>query len=595
MTTPDPNSNSNMIDPTKDVEKGDELSRHLTNTAVSSFSWSDVNVIVKDRKTKKPLQILTSSYGSVQAGNVLALMGPSGSGKTTLLNVLAHRTSSMAGDIQGEILVNGHVTDQTTIRQVSSYVEQEDAMIGILTLRETIDFAARLSMSGTLSKTERMARVQELIESFGLQRQAEAIVGTALRKGLSGGQKRRLSVASQLVTSPRILFLDEPTSGLDSAASFECMKFIKQVAKQHRLIVIASIHQPSTTTFQLFDQLMLLSEGRTCYFGDVANVESYFAAVDRPIPTHINPAEFLLDLVNRDFSQSAASTKSELRYVQDAWESSRERRALQVSASVEKTSLNLPPSHQSQKNVLAVAWVLLHRNFIKSYRDIIAYGTRVVMYFGLAIMMGKSPPTSISPVQVGLLQSANIPNFSPAGTVWLRLSYNQTSIQPFTNAIFFGGAFMSFMAVAYVPSIIEDLQTFRKERANGLYGPLPFTIANALIGIPWLFGISLLFSIITYWLGHFNPTAGGFWMWVLWLFLDLLAAEGLVVLVSSIFPIFVVSLAITAFANGLWMCVNGFLVPMGILNPFWKCKPTVPHLSNLHPAPAMLPCSLPCV
>lgn len=120
--------------------------------------------------------------------------------------------------------------------------------------------------------------------------------------------------------------------------------------------------------------------------------------------------------------------------------------------------------------------------------------------------------------------------------------------------------------------MIEDLHNFKKERANGLYGPLPFVIANSLISVPWLFLIAIMFSIITYWLGHFNPTAGGFWMWVVWLFLDLLAAEGLVVLVSSIFPIFVVSLAVTAFANGLWMCVNGFLVPMGTLNPFWKCE-----------------------
>lgn len=162
------------------------------------------------------------------------------------------------------------------------------------------------------------------------------------------------------------------------------------------------------------------------------------------------------------------------------------------------------------------------------------------------------------------------PTNTDLGTIWLRLSYEQDSIQPFTNAIFFGGAFMSFMAVAYVPSIIEDLHTFRKERANGLYGALPFTIANALVGIPWLFIIALMFSIITYWLGNFHPTAGGFWMWVLWLFLDLLAAEGLVVLVSSIFPIFVVSLAVTAFANGLWMCVDGFMVPLGTLNVFWK-------------------------
>ncbi|KAK5309477.1 hypothetical protein LTR43_012508 [Exophiala xenobiotica] len=126
------------------------------------------------------------------------------------------------------------------------------------------------------------------------------------------------------------------------------------------------------------------------------------------------------------------------------------------------------------------------------------------------------------------------------------------------------------MAVAYVPSIIEDIQNFRKERANGLYGPLPFTIANALVSIPWLFLIAVLFSVIVYWLGNFRATAGAFWMWVLWLFLDLLAAEGLVVLVSSTFPVFVVSLAITAFLNGLWMSVGGFLVPLGTLNVFWK-------------------------
>ncbi|OAL30113.1 hypothetical protein AYO20_08916 [Fonsecaea nubica] len=534
-------------DMTTDLEKGPELTRHLTNSAVSTFSWSDVGVVVKDRKTKQHLHILTSSHGSVKAGSVLALMGPSGSGKTTLLNVLAHRTSTMKGEIRGKIMINGQPTNAAAVQQVSTYVEQEDAMIGILTLRETIDFAARLSMNGQLSKRDRVARVNELIESFGLQRQADTIVGTPLRKGLSGGQKRRLSVASQLVTSPRVVFLDEPTSGLDSAASFECMKYIRQVAKQHNLIVIASIHQPSTTTFQLFDQLMLLSGGRTCYFGPVSNIQPYFERISRPVPLHINPAEFLLDLVNSDFNHGAGADEGNLRYIQDAWTSSEECKALEATTSgtdaLEKAGKPVSTARTSSKNVAAVSWVLLQRNFIKSYRDFIAYGTRVVMYFGLAIMMG---------------------------TVWLRLSYSQSSIQPFTNAIFFGGAFMSFMAVAYVPSIIEDLHTFNKERQNGLYGPLPFVIANTLIGVPWLFLIAIMFSVVTYWLGHFNPTAEGFWMWVLWLFLDLLAAEGLVVLVSSLFPIFVVALAITAFANGLWMCVDGFMVPMGKLNPFWK-------------------------
>jgi ABC-type multidrug transport system ATPase subunit len=377
-------------DAARDVEKGEELSRHLTNTSVSILSWSEVGVVVKDRKTKKSLQILNSSCGIVKAGNVVALMGPSGSGKTTLLNVVAHRTSTMKGEIQGTIMLNGQTTSTTAIQKVSTYVEQEDAMIGSLTTRETINFAARLSLTAKMSKSERLKRVNDLIESFGLQRQGDAIVGTPLRKGLSGGQKRRLSVASQLVTSPRILFLDEPTSGLDSAASFEVMKCIRAVAKLHHLIVIASIHQPSTTTFQLFDQLMLLSKGRTCYFGPVSGVEAYFEKIGHSIPLHINPAEFLLDLVNIDFLQGGVSAEGRLQRLHDSWATSDERQALETSvANCCDKDIGEPDLPTAQKNTAYISYVLLHRNFIKSYRDIIAYGTRVAMYFGLAIMMGK--------------------------------------------------------------------------------------------------------------------------------------------------------------------------------------------------------------
>lgn len=156
------------------------------------------------------------------------------------------------------------------------------------------------------------------------------------------------------------------------------------------------------------------------------------------------------------------------------------------------------------------------------------------------------------------------------GTVWLRLHPSQDYIQPFINAIFFGSAFMSFMAVAYVPAFLEDRATFTKERANGLYGVTPFMVSNFLIGLPYLFLISVLFSIVSYWLSNFQPTAEAFFTWVMWIFLDLVAAESLVVLVTSIFPNFVISLALVAFANGLWMSVGGFMVTKKILNPFWK-------------------------
>jgi ABC-type multidrug transport system permease subunit len=254
------------------------------------------------------------------------------------------------------------------------------------------------------------------------------------------------------------------------------------------------------------------------------------------MPLYMNPAEFIIQLVNTDFS-SPNSTQV-LEHLHSAYLSSPSHPTV-TSA----TPLSTPLTTHSHPSPLHTTLTLLHRSFLKSHRDIVAYGIRIAMYVCLAIMMG---------------------------TVWLRLAPTESNITAFTNAIYFGGAFMSFMAVAYIPSYLEDLALYTKERANGLYGPAAFMIANFVIGVPYLFVISLLFSVIAYWLGNFNPTGQAFGTWVMWLFLDLLAAESLVVLLSSIIPIFVVALAATAFANGLWMCVNGFMVKPGDLNVFWR-------------------------
>ena len=378
----------------KDIEQNHDDVSYLKNHTVHTFSWRDVSVLVKDRATGQRLPILSSSYGHVRAGEVLALMGPSGCGKTTLLNVLAHRRAATKSTVAGDVLVNGKKTTTQDIRQFSSYVEQEDALIGSLTVRETVDFAAQLSLSHKISKAERRRRVNNLLSSFGLQQQANTIVGTPIRKGISGGQKRRLGTASQLLTAPKILFLDEPTSGLDSAASYEVMSFIKEIAKANNIIVIASIHQPSSSTFVLFDQLMLLSGGKQCYFGRVVGLEQYFASISRPIPLHTNPAEYLLDIVNTDFAKEKATALHQVAGIQDAWTTSNEYNALKVAVDVTTPASDYTiDGHQisdSPGTSMRTPLILLHRNFIKSYRDLLAYGVRLAMYTGLAIMMGKS-------------------------------------------------------------------------------------------------------------------------------------------------------------------------------------------------------------
>jgi ABC-type multidrug transport system permease subunit len=269
------------------------------------------------------------------------------------------------------------------------------------------------------------------------------------------------------------------------------------------------------------------------------------------MPLYTNPAEFVIDLINTDFSQDSNIAQQRLTHLHTSWTTSPAAAKLTTNlhSAAANPSNSLPASSSSPStsgthaNPLTTPLTLIHRSFIKSHRDVVAYGIRIAMYLGLAIMMG---------------------------TVWLRLAPTQSNIQAFTNAIFFGGAFMSFMAVAYIPAYLEDLAIYSKERANGLYGPTAFMLSNFVVGVPYLFLITILFSVVSYWLGNFRPSAEGFWMWVLWLFLDLLAAESLVVLLSSLIPIFVVALAATAFANGLWMCVNGFMVQPDTLNPFWR-------------------------
>ena len=414
---------------------------------------------------------------------------------------------------------------------MSAYVEQDVALIGSLSVKETLHFSGRLAVSSSTGSEQRQRLVTDLLHDFGLSGKLESKrLGTTLggNNGLSGGEKKRLAIAAQLVTKPQLLFLDEPTSGLDATAALEVMSRLKTIAKRDKMIIIASIHQPSRAVFETFGSLFLFHRsGRQIFSGPVSNIVPGLDILGRDIPSDAHLAEALLDIANEPLGceippENCLPAASVDTFIDSRW------------------LKGATPSRAHPPRILAT---LMHRAFLKSFRDVTAYGIRAAMYLCLALLMG---------------------------TVWLRLQPTDRNIQAFVNAIFFGGAFMSFMAVAYVPAFLEDHAVFLREQANGLYGPLVFVVANFLTGLPFLFAFSVLFSSITYWLSNFRPSLEGYLIWVFWLFLDLVAAESLVVLVSSTVPIFVASLALTAFLNGVWMCTGGFLVHASTLNPFWK-------------------------
>ena len=263
----------------------------------TELSWSGLSFAVGDK------EILRECTGRAAPGRVLAIMGPSGSGKTTLLNALAGNVkASKRAKLAGLLLCDGKECGGAA--QVSglrlAYVQQEDIFYTQMTVRETLMFAARLRLPSDVSLAEKERRVEELIDVLGLKRAADTVIGNVRRRGISGGERKRLSIGCELLSDPTLLFLDEPTSGLDSFAAQQVVNLLKRLAAQGTTVV-TSIHQPRGSIFNLFDDLILVAQGHVVYNGPASAAASHFKSLGYPCPNNINAGEHVVDVVSRGY------------------------------------------------------------------------------------------------------------------------------------------------------------------------------------------------------------------------------------------------------------------------------------------------------
>ncbi|CAH0476264.1 unnamed protein product [Peronospora belbahrii] len=289
---------------TEDVEA--EL-RQFTSQTASKLEFSHVSCYADTGQllsmeyllSSKSKCILHKVSGSASRGQVLGLLGPSGSGKTTLLNALAAVENGLS-QFTGELLLddkrltNGY-------RRIAAYVQQDDSLYSTLTVRECISYSAQLRLCATLSDKVKNAMVDRVIAELNLSHIANSRIGSAGgnsgQRGVSGGERRRVSIGMELVISPRILILDEPTSGLDSSSAHSVVQLLKDLAG-HGRIVILSIHQPSARSFLLLDKIMLLGKGKLLYSGGPAESKKYFQDLGFKCPKHENIADFILDIAS---------------------------------------------------------------------------------------------------------------------------------------------------------------------------------------------------------------------------------------------------------------------------------------------------------
>ncbi|XP_052730809.1 ABC transporter G family member 7 isoform X2 [Vigna angularis] len=452
-----------------------------------TIRWRNINCCLSDKSSKSVRFLLRNVSGGARPGRLLAIMGPSGSGKTTLLNVLAGQlTASPRLHLSGVLEFNGKPASKNAYK--FAYVRQEDLFFSQLTVRETLSLATELQLPNISSAEERDEFVNTLLFKLGLVSCADTRVGDAKVRGISGGEKKRLSLACELLASPSVIFSDEPTTGLDAFQAEKVMETLQQLAQDGHT-VICSIHQPRGSVYSKFDDIILLTEGSLVYAGPARHEPlTYFSKFGYQCPDHVNPAEFLADLISIDYS-SADSVYTSQKRIDGLIESFSQL----LSRDIYATSINVNDLSNSRKKItqrVAVGkkkgiwwkqfWLLLKRAWMQASRDAPTNKVRARMSIASAIIFGS---------------------------VFWRMGNSQTSIQDRMGLLQVTAINTAMAALTKTVGVFpKERAIVDRERAKGSYSLGPYLFSKLLAELPIGAAFPLMFGTVLYPMARLHPT-----------------------------------------------------------------------------------------
>jgi ABC-type multidrug transport system ATPase subunit len=463
--------------------------------------------------------IIKNLTGCFLPGKMTAIMGASGAGKTTLLKAIAGEGAR--GVLTGELQVNGHNVDTDTIRRESGFVFQDDLIMATMTVREAITFSARLRLPPAMPLAEKVTRVEQVIQLLHLDNCADTIIGSALTKGgISGGERKRVAIGMELITNPSILFLDEPTTGLDTYTAYSVVNTLHHLADSGRTIV-ATIHQPSSDIFHLFDNLIVLSQGHIVYQGPAQDLVSFAAELDLHCDNYVNPADFLFMQILNSPENLVGDTD------QDSFQAQRlSLLATQYKASTgcqqylehNMTRYTGLPFDLNKKihapNMLEQMWVIGMRNFRNVARN--PMGMRAKLF--QAIFMG-----------------------AVVAAIFYNLKTNQSSTQDRIGSLFFMAMTMMNGAFSILALFGQERLIVEREQALGLYSTAVYFIPKVLTELPQnLLGPVLQGTIVFFALGYnrtyVTTVAEKYFFFIVTVVLTANTGNGLGIFIASIFP-----------------------------------------------------------
>ncbi|KAK0471076.1 P-loop containing nucleoside triphosphate hydrolase protein [Armillaria novae-zelandiae] len=449
----------------------------LTPNSIAGIDVDLTNYTLKVRPRRgRDVKILQGITSCFEAGKVNVILGPSGSGKSSLLNLMAQRlqstlqTTYVAG---GTMTLNGVPAKPEVMSTLCSYVTQDDsALLPYLTVRETLQFAASLRLPSTMSKEEKRHRADEVMLNMGLKDCRHTLIGNELLKGISGGEKRRVTIAVQVLTEPQVLMLDEPTSGLDAFTAASILDVLAQLAKEGRTI-ITTLHQSSSELYKRFGNVLLLAKGgRVVYSGPASEMLDYMSSVGFKCPSMMNPSDFALDVVSVNTREAELEELGlvKVNELVKAFQDRQEAEGLVSPLSDRRMGLstNFKGYERRMLSITTALPILLKRGVLAFLRQNSLLLVRIGSTLGLSICIGLF--------------------FSPIGNDYASIQARVGCIQK-TLPLFFIGILQN---VAVFP-IERDF--FYREYDDGVYSVEAFLASYAALELPFEIATALIYSL----------------------------------------------------------------------------------------------------
>lgn len=483
-----------------------------------SYTVSIEKICCGSCRSTEPKAILHEMSGILRPG-LNAIMGSTGSGKSTLLDVLANRKDPAC--VSGKVFLDGKPVPKN-FQYLSGYVVQNDLFVATVTVREALWFCANLRLPSSVSHADKADKIEKIMKDLGLLKCSDTKIGNDLIRGISGGEKKRTSIAAELILEPRILFLDEPTTGLDAATARSVVSLLQKLGDQGHTVV-CSIHQPRYSIYKMFDRLILLSNGHMVYQGPACRTLDYFAELGYVCEAHDNPADFYLDVLN------------------GAYESTNEQPALNESSDsiIDPTNLlkesfcnsGIKKELDSELHKMSENEALTSKN--SASKKMYANG----FWRQMKILLGRTGINMIRNPQ--MLLGNTIITFIIGvvfGLIYLQASDTPDGVQNRLGILFFLCTNLLFGSSLVIGNFVKEREIFVHEHVSGYYSVSSYFLSKVVADlIPLRTLPPVVYTLITYWMVGLKAEAGSVFIFLLTAVLLGYASVGIGILYSATF------------------------------------------------------------